>query len=162
MIFKEDGMTLIELILLMAMLAMVMTLSVPTLSYFVTGRSLQEESRKFLSLTRYGRSQAISCSVPMKLWIDTETGEYGLKSMGGYECDDCEKIDWTLKEKLSFSIEENNLKEEPEILFLPDGSIDEESLKELSIKDNKDKAILIKQTDYGLGYEIEKSVILRE
>ena len=145
---------MIELILLMAMLAMVMSLAVPTLSYFVTGRSLQEESRKFLSLTRYGRSQAISCSVPMKLWIDTEKGEYGLKSAEGYECENCETIDWTLNEKLSFSIKEEDLKEKPEILFLPDGSIDDESLKEFSIKDNKDKSILIKQTDYGLGYEI--------
>src|SRR5207249_2115896 len=52
--------TLIELILVMALLAIVLAVSAPALSTFFQGRTLDSEVRRFLSLTRYGQSRAVS------------------------------------------------------------------------------------------------------
>src|SRR5689334_18148384 len=51
--------TLIELILVMALLAIVMAVSAPALSNFMRGRTLDSEARRFVSLTRYGQSRAV-------------------------------------------------------------------------------------------------------
>ncbi len=61
--------TLIELILVMAMLAIVISVALPSLKGFFRGRNLDSEARRFLSLTRYGQSRAVSEGVPMVLWI---------------------------------------------------------------------------------------------
>ena len=81
----RSGMTLIELIVVMWLLATVLALSTPTLSGFFRGRSLQEEGRRLLALTRYARSEAASRCVPMELWIDGAAGQYGLRPQSGYE-----------------------------------------------------------------------------
>jgi len=73
-----SGMTLIELILVMGLLAVVLGISAPVLSGFVKGRKLQEEARRFLALTRYGRSEAISRGVCMELRIDMDARKYGI------------------------------------------------------------------------------------
>lgn len=76
--------TLIELILVMALLLIVLSLSAPALSGFFRGRTLDSEANRFLSLTRYGQSRAISEGVPMLLWVDKESREYGLREEGSY------------------------------------------------------------------------------
>lgn len=153
----QEGFTLIELILVMAVLATVLALSAPTLSQFMTGRSLQEECRRFVALTQYGRSQAVSRSVPMELWISTETGEYGLKPIAGYEMEEEEPIEWHLEDKLSFQIASGNLSrnDQASIIFLPDGSISPESLERLIIRENEHRSMEIAQISYGLGYAIQ-------
>src|SRR5437867_13133540 len=81
---RRDGFTLIELILVMALLAIVMAFSAPALTSFFRGRTLDSEARRFMALTRYGQSRAISEGVPMMLWIDTRRGTYGLQEEPGY------------------------------------------------------------------------------
>src|SRR6266516_1572443 len=69
--------TLIELIVVMAMLMIVLAVAAPSLSNFFRGRTLDSEARRFVSLTRYGQSRAVSDGVPMLLWIDTRQRAYG-------------------------------------------------------------------------------------
>src|ERR1051325_11002931 len=76
--------TLIELILVMAMLLIVLAVSFPSLKGFFRGRDLDSEARRFLSLTRYGQSRAVSEGVPMVLWIDAQQKTYGLRAQTGY------------------------------------------------------------------------------
>src|SRR2546421_9923316 len=76
--------TLIELILVMAMLLIVLAVSAPALSNFFRGRTLDSEARRFLSLTRYGQSRAVSEGGPMVLWIDAKNGTYGLQEEASY------------------------------------------------------------------------------
>src|SRR5262245_41504309 len=74
------GFTLIELILVMALLAIAIGVTFPTLRGFFRGRVLDSEARRLLSLTRYGQSRAVSEGVPMVLWIDARQKTYGLES----------------------------------------------------------------------------------
>src|ERR1035437_345651 len=81
---RGHGFTLVELILVMALLVVVLAMAAPSLSHFFRGRNLDLEARRFLSLTRYGQSRSVSESVPMVLWIDAERGKYGLEADATY------------------------------------------------------------------------------
>lgn len=153
---QSRGLTLIELIVVMGLLATVMAISTPTLSRFVRGRELDEEARRFLALTRYARSEAISQSELMELWIEPETGLYGLSPHAGYGVDDSKRVEFRLADRLSFDVDVKEIDENglAKILFWPDGSIDEESLEYLVIRQNEEEPVLIVQADYGLRYMI--------
>ena len=74
----RGGFTLIELILVMAVLAIVLAIIAPSLGNFFRGRTLDSEARRFVSLTRYAESRAVSEGSPMLLWIDPQLRAYGL------------------------------------------------------------------------------------
>jgi prepilin-type N-terminal cleavage/methylation domain-containing protein len=80
----RQGFTLMELILVMALLSGVIALSAPRLASFFQGRQLGSEAKRFLALTRHGQSVAISAGIPMVLWVDLERREYGLAPEAGY------------------------------------------------------------------------------
>ena len=75
---RADGFTLIELILVMALLAIAASLAAPQMASFFRGRSLDQEARRMLSLTHYAQSRAVTEGFPMLLWIDPASGQYGL------------------------------------------------------------------------------------
>jgi hypothetical protein len=138
----------------MTMLAAIMAVSTPVLSRFVKGRTLEEEARRFLALTRYARSEAISRGALMELWINQELGLYGLSPHSGFELDDRRPIEFSLADGLSFEVDRKVLDErgEAKILFWPDGSIDVESLVELRIRRDEWEMIEIAQASFGMGY----------
>ena len=74
------GFTLIELILVLAVLAVVLAVSAPALSRFFKGRGLESEARRFMALTRHAQSRAVSEGVPMVLWLETRQRLYGLNA----------------------------------------------------------------------------------
>lgn len=76
--------TLIELILVMTVMIVALAIIFPSLEGFSRGRSLDNEARQFLELTRYGQSRAISEGVPVELWINPRQETYGLQSLPGY------------------------------------------------------------------------------
>ena len=157
-ITNNQGFTLIELICVMAMLAAVMTFSAPMLGRFFSGRSITEESRRFIALTRYARSEAISRSVLMELWIEPASSIYGLKPQVEYSSTPSRSIEFTLPENFRFDINTDDIDTRgiARILFLPDGAIDADSLKELSIMKGEEEKIVIVQAEFGLGYIIEE------
>jgi prepilin-type N-terminal cleavage/methylation domain-containing protein len=165
--FKIDrrGITLIELICVMVVLSGVMAISVPVLSRFFSGRSLEEESRRFLALTRYARSEAVSRSALLELWIEPDLGSYGLSRQAVNAADDSSvqyhensAREYQLAEGLEFEVDSQNLDDEgrAKILFWPDGAIDEESLDELTIREDEKNSIDIKRAEFGMGYEIKE------
>jgi Tfp pilus assembly protein FimT len=151
--------TLIELIVVMTMLATVVAVAAPTLSRFFAGRVLENEARRMLALTRYARSEAISRSVLMELWIEPESGTYGLSPQAGYEFDDRKPVEFILADGLVFDVDDESLdaQGEAKILFWPDGSIDGESVEYVRILEDEESAIEIAQADYGLGYVIQSA-----
>ena len=76
---QRSAFTLIELILVMALLVIVLGAIAPALSRFFHGRNLDAEANRFVSLTRYAQSRAISEGTSMRLWIDTDRRTYGLQ-----------------------------------------------------------------------------------
>lgn len=77
---RFEGFTLIELILVMAVLAVVLGVAAPSLSRFFQGRKVEEEAMRFVALTHYAQSRAIHEGVPMILWLEPESGRYGVES----------------------------------------------------------------------------------
>src|SRR6266571_2963176 len=132
------GFTLIELILVMALLGIVIGVSAPTLSNFFRGRNLDNEGRRFVALTRYAQSRAVSEGVPMIVWINMRQGIYGLEQEPGYSLADTNARSFTLGKDLQIAamdlpgitrqplISRQQTQTDPNVprlRFQPDGSI---------------------------------------
>jgi type II secretion system protein H len=102
--FANRAFTLIELILVLALLAVVLAVSVPSLSRFFKGRGLDNEARRFLALTRAAQSRAVSEGVPMVLWLDTKSRAYGLNADRSYLEEDPEAQQFTVDESLEVEV----------------------------------------------------------
>ena len=145
--------TLIELILVMGLLAVVMALAAPSLSKFFQGRKLESEARRFVALTRYAQNRAVSDGVPMILWVDRTEGTYGLREQDRYQVEtiqaespwyarkdhgavETREPDLRLTESLRFELADNGRTNGRivTIRFLPDGAVDETSLRALLIE----------------------------
>jgi Tfp pilus assembly protein FimT len=92
--------TLIELILVMALMVTVLGLLAPSLSRFFRGRTLDSEARRMVSLTRYGQARAVSEGIPMLMWIDTVRQAYGLEAEYSYTANDDKAVDYALDRDL--------------------------------------------------------------
>ena len=80
--------TLIELIFVLALLAIVATFVATRMNAFFRGRALNEEARRMLSLLQYGQSRAVSEGVPISFWVDPKTSTYGLSILASYRGND--------------------------------------------------------------------------
>src|SRR5689334_15735301 len=92
--------TLIELILIMAILTAVTALVMPSLLQFFRGRTQEAEAQRVLSLTRYGQSRAVSEGIPTMLWVNTQAGTYGLQLESGYTDADKNSVDFAVDKDL--------------------------------------------------------------
>ena len=153
----RKGITLIELICVLAILSAVMAASAPRLAQFFAGRSLAEECRRFLALTRYARSEAVSSSVIMELWLNPGSGMYGLRPQVEYSNKGKKPVEFQLAEDFSFHLDAETLDNQGmgRIVFWPDGAIDEASLDELSICKGEEEMVKIVKADIGMGYVIK-------
>jgi type II secretion system protein H len=166
---RDRGFTLIELILVMALLTIVLSVGAPALARFFRGRTLDSEARRFLSLTRYGQSRAVSEGVPMVLWIDAKQGLYGLEAEVGYLDEDRKALEFLLHEDLLVEVEQAEVRplssqwnrptrradSLPEIRFTPDGFISETSPDAVLIREGEERAVWIAQSRNRLHYEMQ-------
>jgi type II secretion system protein H len=167
--------TLIELLLVLALLAIVVSFAAPTLGNFFRGRSLDLEGRRLLALTHHGQSRAVSEGIPMMLWLDAREGKYGVEAEPGWDEKDARALEFHLAKDLELSVINTNTAPKaysavqfavtqqtdaqrrnlPEIRFLPDGSIDDTSPQELRLKDRDGSQISLGLSTNRLKYEIQ-------
>jgi Tfp pilus assembly protein FimT len=158
----------------MAMLSIVLALASPSLAHFFRGRGLDSEAKRFLALTRYAQSRAVSEGVPMRLWIDEEQRAYGLEAERSYVEEDTKAVEFGLGSNLVVEVElplVNQLStrfgprqataqatdNRPSVRFTPDGFISETSPDRIlfrQIREGEDDAVLIGQSQLRLNYEI--------
>src|SRR6516162_11423246 len=145
--------TLIELILVMAILTMAVSVTAPTLATFFRGRTLDSEARRLLALTRSGQNRAVSEGIPMDLWVDANQRTIGLDAEPSFEKEDPKAVEFTVDSGVQIevstpltatapkmtltpgqltstaSVPRVNLTHPsvPTIRFLPDGTISENS-----------------------------------
>ena len=165
------GFTLIELILVMALLATILAVSAPSLSRFFRSRGLESEAMRFLALTRAAQSRAVAEGVPMVLWFDTKERTYGLNADKSYVEDDPKaeefKVDETLELDLRYSPDAvaisrtsafQNEKQATSGLytlhFNPDGFVSLSSPETVVIRQGKDDELWVSQSRNRLNYEI--------
>ena len=171
--------TLIELILVMALLTVVISLAAPKLSRFFHGRTLDSEARRLLALTRSGQSRAVSEGLPMNLWVDADKGEFGLEAEPIFETSDPKAVEFALDNGLKIDVVRPVAAtpsltlsrfgqasvastprvapargELPAIRFLPDGTLGETSPQKLHLTSGDGGSVWLAQSSDGLNYEI--------
>ena len=159
--------TLIELILVLALLAVVTSLAAPSLSRFFRARALDSEARQLLSLTHAGQSRAVADGFPMLLWIDSQQRAYGLQEEGTTRNGHAQATDPKAEE---FAFGDNvqveavnaspvsvNGQSLPAIRFMPDGTADENSPTRLRLTGQNGETLWLIQATNRLRYEIRNS-----
>ncbi len=171
--------TLIELILVMAILTMAVSLTAPALSNFFRGRSLNSEAQRLLALTHGGQSRAVSEGIPMDLWVDSANGTYGLEAEPSFETTDPHAADFKLDSGLQIdtskppailatqaltpgqmvstaSVLPIKLAHPtlPTIRFLPDGTIGQTSPTKLVLTARDGSSLALVQNTNSFSYEI--------
>lgn len=183
---KPCAFTLIELILVMAILLIALSVVAPSLSGFFKGRTLDSEAHRMVALTRFGQSRAVSEGVPMLLWFDKVERTYGLKQESSYAEKDSRESVFDLGKDLEVELEyarqttrvdrrspfggnlnlgggmlnsggQNAL---PAIRFLPDGFIAESSPESIWIREGTRDSIWITRSRNRLNYEIQTNRLL--
>jgi prepilin-type N-terminal cleavage/methylation domain-containing protein len=154
------GFTLIELVLVMAILIVVLSMSGASLTSFFRGRTLEAEGKRLLALTRHAQNRAVSEGIPMSLWIDKAQKKYGLEASGNFAGEDAKAKEFGLGRDLEIEvtwpqgavIRQRN--EEIVLRFEPDGFIDETNPELIVIKEKNGEAVNIVPTFNRLNYEI--------
>ena len=165
---RRAGFTLIELVLVMAILIVVLSMSATSLSSFFKGRTLQSEGSRFLALTRHAQNRAVSEGLPMSLWIDEEKDKYGLEIAPGFEDRDEKAKEFALGQDLSIevhwadpgAIRPTGTGSEIVLRFTPEGYLDETNPDLIEIKDKSGAAVRIAQNRNRLNYEITTNNVL--
>jgi len=168
----QNGFTLIELILVMTLLAIVLAISSPALSKFFKGRGLDNESRRFLALTRHAQSRAVSEGVPMVLWFDPEARTYGVNADKTFIEDDARAEQFAVESTIEIEIQRSatakaaaggsqfqNEKLEPTgvqtLRFNPDGFASAGSPESVVFRQEGNGERRVVQTRNRLSYEIQ-------
>ena len=157
------GFTLIELILVLALLVIITSLAAPAMSNFIRGQALGSEARRMLALMHAGQSRAVSEGMPMVLWVDEKQGAYGLQAETAGKTGDPKAEDLALDGNLQIAVvntgsagttKSGNL---PAIRFLPDGTVDENSPQTLRLMDAKGNTLWLIESRNRNGYEIQNN-----
>jgi type II secretion system protein H len=155
--------TLIELILVLALLVIITSLAAPPMANFIRGRAMDSEARRLMALMHAGQSRAVSEGMPMVVWVDEKQGSYGLQAETTGQTGDPKaenlSVDSTLQiamltTGLSAPTMFNNL---PAIRFLADGTVDESSPQKLQLTDSAGFKRWLVETGNRTGYEISDS-----
>ena len=151
--------TLIELILVMALLATFVALAAPSLSRSFKARGLDGEATQLLAVTEYARDEAVSQGVPMTVWIDPTSGHFGVQIKEGFDGDAAREKTWTLGSDTHFDPVDAEAGADSHTVaaeFAPEGTLAPESLAAIRIVARSSDAISLTQTADGWGYEIVK------
>jgi len=169
---ESRAFTLIELILVMALLAIVLAIASPSLSRFFKSRSLDSEARRFMALTRAAQSRAVAEGVPMVLWLQPKERTYGLIADKSFLEEDPKAEQFTADESLEieprYSADANTASRANQfknerldtsgvftLRFNPDGFVSASSPEIVVFRQKDDGELWVAQSRSGLSYEIQ-------
>lgn len=171
--------TLLELILVMAILTIGFGVAAPALSKFFRGRSLDSEGRRLYALIRYGQERAVSEGMPMNLTLDNAEKHLTLAAEPGYETEDSKKVEVEMDSEMQMETFNTNMvagasistdpwnrsttsrnrnaaSTMPTIRLLPDGTIAESSPQVIKLTGRDGITLYVGQNRNRLGYEIRE------
>ncbi len=166
---SPSAFTLIELILVMALIVIMASVVIPRMAEFFRGRALDNEARRFVTLTRYGQNRAVSEGIPILVWIDEEKQLYGIEAQPGYLEKDDQAREYSVADDLKIEVGESltpyGITKEQQISrtlpaklrfirFGPDGFVSDASPEYVLISRNEDDKIAIGPSRDWQGYEI--------
>ena len=160
---RPGAFTLVELILVMALLVVMLAVAAPSLSRSFRARNLDQQASRLLALTEYSRDEAASQGIPMIVWIDPDSRRFGVDAHAGYTGNATRIKEYLLPEDLSFDpIDGAQASKTPGhgfdvAEFTPDGVLDPASAAAIHISGHNHADVAsIAQTTDGYGYEIVK------
>jgi type II secretion system protein H len=165
------GFTLIELIFVLALLAICAVFVTASMGSFFRGRALNFEARRLLSLTHYAQSRAVSEGVPVILWLNPAESTYGLTIQSSYNDPegDAKAVAYTTDASLKLEVPASGtvpISEQDDeklglaidglffLRFTPDGFFDDSSIGKVIIRQGTEAALELAPTLNRLGYEI--------
>lgn len=152
--------TLIELILVLALLVIITSLAAPAMANFIRGRALDSEARRLNALLHAGQSRAVSEGMTMVLWVDEKQGAYGLQAETTGPAGDPKAENLAVDSTLQIAVLNTGLgtpttfNSLPAIRFLADGTVDENSPQTLQFTDSAGISRWLVETRNRTGYEI--------
>lgn len=152
--------TLIELILILALLVVITSLVAPAMSTFIRGRSLDAEARRFISLTHAAQSRAVSEGMPVMLWVNEKENTYGVELETPGDNGDAKAESLNIDDTLQVAVIKTSVGAQttlhglPAIKFLPDGTIDESSPQKLQLTHADGGVLWLVESRNHMGYEI--------
>ena len=168
---RGGAFTLIELIFVLALLAIGALFVATSMGAFFRGRALNFEARRMLSLTHYAQSRAVSEGVPVILWINPADSTYGLTVQSTFnDADgDAHAVRYAVESSLRLETPQGVVAPVSEqddeklgittegvsfIRFTPDGFFDDSSVTQITIRQGTEAALELVPTANRLGYEI--------
>ena len=160
---RRHAFTLIELILVLALLVVITSLAAPAMANFIRGRALDSEARRLFALMHAAQSRAVSEGMPMVLWVDEKQGAYGFQEETTGKAGDSKAEDLTVDSTLQIAVLNtgmatptmfNNL---PAIRYLADGTVDENSPQTLQLTDSTGISRWLIEARNHTGYAISDS-----
>jgi type II secretion system protein H len=155
---SAPGFTLVELVLVMALLAVIAAFAAPSLARSMRQRNLNDEAARLLALSEYGRDEAVSQGVPMSVWVDPKGQRMGVEPKTGFDGDDTRTREFTLNPDIHFEIDrtatQSGVVEVME--FAPDGAPSSSSIDVVRLVDRFQALVTVARTSDGWSYEIVK------
>lgn len=177
------GFTLVELLLVMALLATVLAYAAPVLSRFTSRRSLEHEARRLLAVIREAQNEAVSEGRARAVWLDPGQQRYGLEPTpeSGQPAALPDPSNGLLTgDRFALHVLNRNVRlligdgltgtlaTVVRLVFLPDGTMEEGApevlgLEEVEVTGRAPARLYLTKTENGLTYEIlnERDYALR-
>ncbi len=158
---RRRGFTLIELMVLLAVLTVIIQITAPAVARFFRGRKRIEDARRIMALTRLARNEAIARGEPMRFWVDMDEGFYGLETQSSYMRveDDVAFIqrEYKMSDEVTLTADGTVFDEDGRmiVVFRPDGTCDGGELQTITLTDRDAKEIRINRIDEGARFVIE-------
>lgn len=166
------GLTLIELVVVLALLGLVLGLSAPSLSKFFRGRELDNEVNRFVALARYAQQRAVGEGVPMLMWVDFETSTCGVSAEATFVAQDTRRVEYAIATGISIDAETADVAARVtgsdvvfgsvqagsgrlNIRFMPDGFVTVESPTRVTFRDRDGFTKVVVLNDARTGYAVE-------
>jgi type II secretion system protein H len=163
--------TLVELVIVMSLMVITVGVAAPSFKGFLKGRNLENEARRFVALTRYGASRAITEGLPVDLWINTKQNKYGMAAAGGYTETRTNTANYTVDDDVQMQVSQPSgmlttvsnwwtpstvrRGAMPVIRFQPDGFISDYSPRIVKFVQGQDPEIWIVENAYHTRYELQ-------
>jgi type II secretion system protein H len=154
------GFTLVELIIVMALLAIVMAISAPSLSRSLRQRNLDHEAVRFIGLTEYARNEAVSQGIPMFVWIDPNTSHFGVSPKAGFTVNESRTREYAANSDLHFEMDQTQLIQGlvHVVEFAPDGAPGTVITESVRILDRFNESVTVALTTDRWSYEVLKEI----